>query len=68
MRWLGALLAVLVVRLVKGAYWDAETVVARAAGWPVPVFEAKGAADASYERCVRYLVEHALYRQEDVPR
>src|SRR5207244_1691862 len=24
------------VRLVKGAYWDTETVVARAEGWPVP--------------------------------
>jgi RHH-type proline utilization regulon transcriptional repressor/proline dehydrogenase/delta 1-pyrroline-5-carboxylate dehydrogenase len=49
----------LVIRLVKGAYWDQETVVARAEGWPVPVFEAKAATDASYERCVRYLVEHA---------
>ncbi len=49
----------LVIRLVKGAYWDLETVVARAEGWPVPVFEAKAATDASYERCVRYLVEQA---------
>src|SRR4029077_19882658 len=29
------------VRLVKGAYWDTETVVAKAEGWPVPVFEHK---------------------------
>ncbi len=29
------------VRLVKGAYWDAETVEARAAGWTPPVFEHK---------------------------
>jgi RHH-type transcriptional regulator, proline utilization regulon repressor / proline dehydrogenase / delta 1-pyrroline-5-carboxylate dehydrogenase len=49
----------LVIRLVKGAYWDFETVVARAQGWPVPVFELKAATDANYERCVRYLVEHA---------
>src|SRR5262249_28149616 len=49
----------LVIRLVKGAYWDFETVVARAEGWPVPVFELKAATDANYERCVRYLVEHA---------
>src|SRR5581483_3849903 len=27
------------VRLVKGAYWDTETVVAQAEGWPVPVYE-----------------------------
>src|SRR5438105_1412084 len=49
----------LAVRLVKGAYWDFETVVAAAEGWPVPVFEAKAETDASYERCVRHLVEHA---------
>ena len=49
----------LMIRLVKGAYWDFETAVARAEGWPVPVFETKGATDANYERCVRYLVDHA---------
>lgn len=46
------------VRLVKGAYWDTETVVARAAGWPVPVFEHKAQTDANYERCVRLLHDH----------
>jgi RHH-type proline utilization regulon transcriptional repressor/proline dehydrogenase/delta 1-pyrroline-5-carboxylate dehydrogenase len=46
------------IRLVKGAYWDAETVVARAAGWPVPVFEDKAATDANFERCVDVLHEH----------
>jgi RHH-type proline utilization regulon transcriptional repressor/proline dehydrogenase/delta 1-pyrroline-5-carboxylate dehydrogenase len=46
------------VRLVKGAYWDAETVHARAAGWPVPVFERKEETDASYEACVRMLHDH----------
>jgi RHH-type proline utilization regulon transcriptional repressor/proline dehydrogenase/delta 1-pyrroline-5-carboxylate dehydrogenase len=49
----------LAVRLVKGAYWDQETLVARAAGWPVPVFERKAETDASYERSVRHLVVHA---------
>ncbi len=43
------------VRLVKGAYWDAETVVASAEGWPIPVFEHKPQTDLSYERCVRLL-------------
>src|SRR6185436_11096132 len=47
------------VRLVKGAYWDTETVVAKAEGWPIPVFERKVETDANYERCARYLVEHA---------
>ncbi|HEY2999081.1 MAG TPA: proline dehydrogenase family protein, partial [Acidimicrobiales bacterium] len=46
------------VRLVKGAYWDAEVVHARAEGWPVPVFEDKAATDANYERCVRLLHDH----------
>ena len=48
----------LTVRLVKGAYWDTETIQARAAGWPVPVFEHKDETDASYERCVRLLHDH----------
>lgn len=46
------------VRLVKGAYWDAETVRARAAGWTPPVFEHKDETDASYERCTRLLHDH----------
>jgi RHH-type proline utilization regulon transcriptional repressor/proline dehydrogenase/delta 1-pyrroline-5-carboxylate dehydrogenase len=46
------------VRLVKGAYWDTETVHARAAGWPIPVFEQKDETDANYERCARLLQEH----------
>ncbi len=46
------------VRLVKGAYWDTETVVAQAEGWPVPVFEHKAETDANYERCVRLLHDH----------
>jgi RHH-type proline utilization regulon transcriptional repressor/proline dehydrogenase/delta 1-pyrroline-5-carboxylate dehydrogenase len=41
------------IRLVKGAYWDTETVVAEAASWPVPVYELKAETDANFERCVR---------------
>ena len=54
-----ALRTPLQIRLVKGAYWDAETIVARAERWPVPVFEAKAQTDANYERCARHLVDHA---------
>ncbi len=43
------------IRLVKGAYWDTETVVAEAASWPVPVYERKAETDANFERCVRLL-------------
>ena len=47
------------VRLVKGAYWDYESVHARAAGWPVPVWERKPATDACYEAATTFLLEHA---------
>ncbi|MGH9023451.1 MAG: proline dehydrogenase family protein, partial [Acidimicrobiia bacterium] len=47
------------VRLVKGAYWDLETSVARAAGWTAPVFEDKPQTDASYERCAWLLATSA---------
>ncbi|MFZ2057273.1 MAG: proline dehydrogenase family protein [Acidimicrobiales bacterium] len=46
------------IRLVKGAYWDTETVVAEAASWPVPVYERKAETDANFERCVRLLHSH----------
>jgi len=46
------------VRLVKGAYWDAETIRARAAGWEPAVFARKEETDASYEACTRALHHH----------
>jgi RHH-type proline utilization regulon transcriptional repressor/proline dehydrogenase/delta 1-pyrroline-5-carboxylate dehydrogenase len=45
------------VRLVKGAYWDYETVVAAQQDWPVPVFTRKWESDASYEKLTRFLME-----------
>jgi RHH-type transcriptional regulator, proline utilization regulon repressor / proline dehydrogenase / delta 1-pyrroline-5-carboxylate dehydrogenase len=45
------------VRLVRGAYWDYETVVARQNEWPVPVWTEKWETDQSYERCTRLLLE-----------
>jgi RHH-type proline utilization regulon transcriptional repressor/proline dehydrogenase/delta 1-pyrroline-5-carboxylate dehydrogenase len=50
------------VRLVKGAYWDYETVLAEASGWPVPVFEQKWETDANYETVTR----EALLRHEHI--
>ena len=44
------------VRLVKGAYWDYETIVAGAAGWTPPVFTRKAATDAAFERVLARLV------------
>lgn len=49
------------VRLVKGAYWDYETVVAAQRGWPVPVFTRKADTDANYERLSRFLLAHHQY-------
>jgi len=50
------------VRLVKGAYWDYETVLAETSGWPVPVFEQKWETDANYEAVTR----EALLRHQHV--
>jgi len=47
----------LVVRLVKGAYWDHEVVEARQHGWSVPVFERKADCDANFEALTRRLLE-----------
>ncbi len=46
------------VRLVKGAYWDYETVVAAQQAWPVPVFTHKWETDANYEQLTQFLMEH----------
>ena len=46
------------VRLVKGAYWDYETVVASYRGWPCPVYTEKWQSDAEFERQTRFLMEH----------
>ncbi|RMF80419.1 MAG: L-glutamate gamma-semialdehyde dehydrogenase, partial [Planctomycetota bacterium] len=46
------------VRLVKGAYWDTETVLARQRHWPCPVWEQKWQSDACYERMTRVLLEN----------
>jgi len=47
------------VRLVKGAYWDYETIHARAAGWPVPVWQEKWQTDTCYETATTFVMEHA---------
>jgi RHH-type proline utilization regulon transcriptional repressor/proline dehydrogenase/delta 1-pyrroline-5-carboxylate dehydrogenase len=47
----------LVVRLVKGAYWDHEVVEARQHGWTPPVFEDKAESDRNFEALTRPLVD-----------
>jgi len=47
----------LVVRLVKGAYWDHEIVEARQHGWQTPVFEVKADCDRNFEELTRRLLD-----------
>ncbi|MSU80305.1 MAG: L-glutamate gamma-semialdehyde dehydrogenase [Gemmataceae bacterium] len=44
------------IRLIKGAYWDFETVVSAQEGWPLPVFAQKWQTDANYERMIEFLL------------
>jgi RHH-type proline utilization regulon transcriptional repressor/proline dehydrogenase/delta 1-pyrroline-5-carboxylate dehydrogenase len=46
------------IRLVKGAYWDFEKVVAAQKEWDVPVYLSKPETDANYERISRLLLEN----------
>ncbi len=51
------------VRLVKGAYWDYETVHAHYKNWPIPVFQQKWRSDANFEKLTRFLMRnHAHLR------
>ncbi len=49
------------IRVVKGAYWDYETVHAQAMGWPVPVYTDKRESDANYEDCALAMLENVKY-------
>jgi RHH-type proline utilization regulon transcriptional repressor/proline dehydrogenase/delta 1-pyrroline-5-carboxylate dehydrogenase len=46
------------IRLVKGAYWDYETILAQQRGWPVPVWSHKSETDANYEKLSLVLLEN----------
>jgi RHH-type transcriptional regulator, proline utilization regulon repressor / proline dehydrogenase / delta 1-pyrroline-5-carboxylate dehydrogenase len=49
------------IRLVKGAYWDSETIEAQQRDWPIPVYTVKAESDANYEFCAAYLLENYKY-------
>ncbi|MBC7467155.1 MAG: bifunctional proline dehydrogenase/L-glutamate gamma-semialdehyde dehydrogenase [Bdellovibrio sp.] len=49
------------IRLVKGAYWDSETIDANQRGWSTPVYSVKAESDANYERCAGLLLESYRY-------
>jgi RHH-type proline utilization regulon transcriptional repressor/proline dehydrogenase/delta 1-pyrroline-5-carboxylate dehydrogenase len=49
------------IRLVKGAYWDQETITAGLKSWPPPVFDKKGETDANFERLAALLLKNHDY-------
>src|SRR5207244_443922 len=46
------------VRLVKGAYWDYETISSAQQGWESPVFAEKWETDLNYEKQAHFLIDH----------
>ncbi|MCE9528570.1 MAG: L-glutamate gamma-semialdehyde dehydrogenase [Planctomycetales bacterium] len=49
------------VRLVKGAYWDYETIKAKSNAWPIPVFQKKWQSDAGFERNTRFVLQNSSH-------
>ena len=56
---------VVTVRLVKGAYWDYETIHAEQQGWPCPVWPIKRATDACFERMAEIFLSSTPRRAGD---
>lgn len=46
------------MRLVKGAFWDEEVVLANLYNYAIPVYTNRHATDASYERCARAVLQN----------
>lgn len=47
------------IRLVKGAYWDTETILAAQQGWGAPVWQQKALSDLNFERLCITLLRNA---------
>jgi RHH-type proline utilization regulon transcriptional repressor/proline dehydrogenase/delta 1-pyrroline-5-carboxylate dehydrogenase len=47
------------IRLVKGAYWDYETVIAKQNGWEIPVWTDKPESDIAYEKLAHRILENS---------
>jgi len=46
------------IRLVKGAYWDYETITSQYHHWPVPVFQEKWESDVNFEKLSQILLKN----------
>ncbi|MDJ0736952.1 MAG: L-glutamate gamma-semialdehyde dehydrogenase [Nostocaceae cyanobacterium] len=51
----------LTIRLVKGAYWDQETIKAEQKHWQQPVYNNKAATDVNFEKITQLLLENHQY-------
>jgi RHH-type transcriptional regulator, proline utilization regulon repressor / proline dehydrogenase / delta 1-pyrroline-5-carboxylate dehydrogenase len=49
------------IRLVKGAYWDYETVVNVCNGWKIPVYPNKDDSDLNFEELTAILLENTAH-------
>ena len=49
------------IRLVKGAYWDQETIKALQHDWQQPVFNDKSETDANFEKLTQMMLENHQY-------
>ena len=49
------------IRLVKGAYWDQETIKAMQNHWSQPVYNEKAASDVNFEEMTELLLENHEY-------
>jgi len=57
--WVGQRGTPIGIRLVKGAYWDHETMIAEQYNTRIPVWTRKWESDACYERCTRLMLDNA---------
>ena len=53
------------LRLIKGAYWDFETIHAEMMNWPAPVWPTKPETDACFERLTHLLLQHTPRSQNE---
>lgn len=53
--------APIAIRLVKGAYWDHETILSAQNNWESPLFKHKATTDANYEKLSRLLIDNRQY-------
>jgi|GEM_PF-715079 len=49
------------VRVVKGAYWDTEKVIADQSGWKYPLFEKKDETDQNFDRIISFFLQNRKY-------